>query len=494
MTVEIKVPSVGESVTEATLAEWFKKDGGRVQKDEPLFVIETDKVTLEVVAETGGILSIKVEAGETVAIGQVVGTIDVEAAENDADQQPEEKEAAAQEAAADEKKDTAEEKPEEKKAEKKETPDEEPPQEEKQEAVQKAAADKERDTAEEKPEEKKAEKEETPDEEPPPEEEKESPPKAADEKEKARPPISPESLAPSVRNLVAQKNVDVSKIDGTGPGGRITRGDVLLYIESTAEKAPDKKPAEDRTAEKKEKPADEDRVEEQQTSRKPMSRIRRRIAARLLEAKQNTAMLTTFNEIDMTRVQDIRARFKEDFKKKHEVSLGLMSFFIKAATEALKEYPEVNAFIDQEEIVYHHFYHIGIAIGAEKGLVVPVIRHADRLSFAELEQAIVDYVNKIKENRLELSDLEGGTFTITNGGVYGSLLSTPILNFPQSGILGMHKIEKRPVAVDDKIEVRPMMYVALSYDHRIIDGREAVSFLKRIKEYVENPEQMMMEI
>ena len=225
-----------------------------------------------------------------------------------------------------------------------------------------------------------------------------------------------------------------------------------------------------------------------------MSPIRRRIAARLLEAKQNTAMLTTFNEIDMIHVQDIRARFKESFKSKHGISLGLMSFFIKATTEALKEYPEVNAFIDRDEILYHHYYHIGIAIGSGKGLVVPVIRHADRLSFAELEQAIVDYVNKIKDNRLELADLEGGTFTITNGGVYGSLLSTPILNMPQSAILGMHKIEKRPVIVDDQIEIRPMMYVALSYDHRIIDGREAVSFLKRIKEYVENPEQMMMEL
>jgi 2-oxoglutarate dehydrogenase E2 component (dihydrolipoamide succinyltransferase) len=225
-----------------------------------------------------------------------------------------------------------------------------------------------------------------------------------------------------------------------------------------------------------------------------MSQIRRRIAARLLEAKQNTAMLTTFNEIDMFHVQDIRAQFKESFKERYGVSLGLMSFFIKATTEALKEYPEVNAFIDKEEIVYHHYCHIGIAVGAEKGLVVPVIRHADKLSFAELEQAIVDYVNKIRDNRLELADLEGGTFTITNGGVYGSLLSTPILNMPQSGILGMHKIEKRPVVVNDKIEIRPMMYVALSYDHRIIDGRQAVTFLKRIKECVENPERMMMEI
>jgi 2-oxoglutarate dehydrogenase E2 component (dihydrolipoamide succinyltransferase) len=456
MTVEIKIPSVGESVTEATLAEWFKKDGDRVQKDEPLFVIETDKVTLEVVAETDGILSVRVEAGKTVAIGEVVGTIDTEAAEKEVEEQPEEK----------------------KGDDKEETVVEEPPQEEERKAPPKAAADKEKEAAEEKPEEKKTDDKEEP---------------AVEEPA----PISPQSLAPSVRNLVAQKNIDVNKIDGTGPGGRITRGDVLLYIESIAEKTPDKKPGADRTAdttEKKEKPADEDRGEEKQTSRKPMSPIRRRIAARLLEAKQHTAMLTTFNEIDMTHIQDIRARFKESFKEKHGVSLGLMSFFIKATTEALKEYPEVNAFIDQEEIVYHHYYHIGIAIGAEKGLVVPVIRHADKLSFAELEQAIVDYVNKIKENRLELSDLEGGTFTITNGGVYGSLLSTPILNMPQSGILGMHKIEKRPVVVDDKIEARLMMYVALSYDHRIIDGREAVSFLKRIKEYVENPEQMMMEM
>jgi 2-oxoglutarate dehydrogenase E2 component (dihydrolipoamide succinyltransferase) len=484
MTVEIKVPSVGESVTEATLAEWFKKDGDRVQKDEPLFVIETDKVTLEVVAETDGILSIKVGAGETVAIGEVVGTIDANAARKDAEEQPEEKKAAAQKAAADEEKETATEKAEEKKEDEKETPVKEPPQTEEQEAAPEASADKEKEAAVEKPEEKKTgDKEETAVEEPP----------KAEEQEEARPPISPQSLAPSVRNLVAQKNIDVSKIDGTGPGGRITRGDVLLYIESSAEKTPEEDRTAD-TAEMKEKPADEDRGEEKQTSREPMSRIRRRIAARLLEAKQNTAMLTTFNEIDMSRVQDIRSRYKESFKKNHGVSLGLMSFFIRATTEALKEYPEVNAFIDQEEIVYHQYFHIGIAVGAEKGLVVPVVRHADKLSFAELEQAIVDYVKKIRENRLELSDLEGGTFTITNGGVYGSLLSTPILNMPQSAILGMHKIERRPVVVDDKIEARPMMYVALSYDHRIIDGREAVSFLRRIKEYIENPEQMMMEM
>ena len=225
-----------------------------------------------------------------------------------------------------------------------------------------------------------------------------------------------------------------------------------------------------------------------------MSPIRRRIAARLLEAKQNTAMLTTFNEIDMTQVMAIRTEYKETFKQKYGVNLGLMSFFIKACIEALNEFPQINSFIDGNDIIEHHYFHIGVAVGSERGLVVPVIRHADKLSFAEVEQAIVDYIKKINENRLELSDLEGGTFTISNGGVYGSLLSTPILNTPQSGILGMHKIEKRPVVIDDQVMIRPMMYVALSYDHRIVDGREAVSFLKRIKECVENPERMMMEI
>lgn len=450
MIVEIKVPGVGESVTEATLAEWFKKDGDTVQKDEPLFVIETDKVTLEVVAEADGILSIKIRAGETVAIGAVVGTIDTEAVPakriQDVAKEPEKEKAPVQKTA-----------PEEESA-----------------APPKEVAAREKEKAEKKPAERKP------------------------GKESARPPLSPQTLAPSVRSLISQKNIDLNKIEGTGPDGRITRGDVLLYIERSAEKPPEKKPAEDRRAEAFEKEkasaAAELRDAEMQISRKPMSPIRRRIAAHLLEAKQNTAMLTTFNEIDMFHVQDIRARYRESFTEKHGVSLGLMSFFIKATIEALKAFPEVNAFIDNDEIVYHHYYHIGIAVGAEKGLVVPVIRHADKLGFAELERRIVDYVKKIKENRLELSDLESGTFTITNGGVYGSLLSTPILNMPQSGILGMHKIEKRPVVVDDKIDIRPMMYVALSYDHRIIDGREAVSFLKHIKEYIENPEQMMVEM
>jgi 2-oxoglutarate dehydrogenase E2 component (dihydrolipoamide succinyltransferase) len=225
-----------------------------------------------------------------------------------------------------------------------------------------------------------------------------------------------------------------------------------------------------------------------------MSPIRKRIAERLLKARQNTAMLTTFNDVDMSAVIELRQRYKESFQKKYGVSLGFMSFFIKASVEALKAIPAINAYIDGQDIVYHHYYHIGVAIGSEKGLVVPVIRHVDRLTFAQLEQAINAFVVKIKENKLALADLEGGTFTITNGGVFGSLLSTPILNTPQSGILGMHRVDKRPVAVNDQVVIRPVMYVALSYDHRIVDGREAVTFLKHIKECIENPERIMMEI
>jgi 2-oxoglutarate dehydrogenase E2 component (dihydrolipoamide succinyltransferase) len=440
MLIEIKVPSVGESVTEALLAQWFKSDGDPVKKDEPLFVIETDKVTLEVVAEADGVLSIKVAEGETVAIGAVVGTLDP---------------AGVSQSAA--------------------TP-----------VVEPAAAK------------------------PPPEIEIPPPIPAARRAEPALPKPAPgpqeslltsetgSQLAPSVRRLVAEKNLDASLIPGTGPGGRITKGDVVLYLESGP--AAVSAARSDHAADPATTPAPVDGdaaktiAAEELISRKPMSPIRRRIAARLLEAKHGTAMLTTFNEIDMTNLMAIRKQYKEGFKQKFGVNLGMMSFFIKAGVEALKEQPQINAFIDGNDFIEHHYYHIGVAVGSERGLVVPVIRHADRLSFAGLEQAIVDYVKKIQENRLEISDLEGGTFTISNGGVYGSLLSTPILNTPQSAILGMHKIEKRPVVIDDEIVIRTMMYVALSYDHRIVDGKEAVTFLKRIKEFVENPERMMMEI
>ena len=421
MKLEIKIPSVGESVQEAVLVEWYKKDGDNVQKDEPLFVVETDKVTLEIVAEASGVLKILISEGETVGIGAVVGTVDTEAAPAP-------------------------------------PPEPEPPKEEIPSA--------------------------------PPVE----PEEAAVSEEgpmEPEPPHVRQILSPAVRRLVAERNIDVTAIAGTGPGNRVTKGDVLLYLEQTPAGAPGMK---DVAVVGSEISAQPTLPLAEDVTRKPMSPIRQRIASRLLEAKQNTAMLTTFNEIDMSRTMAMRALFKEPFKEKYGISLGFMSFFIKAGIEALKEFPEINAFVEGNEIVFHNYHHIGIAIGTGRGLVVPVIRNADVLSSAELEQAIVDYVDKIKNNRLELADLEGGTFTITNGGVFGSLLSTPILNTPQSGILGMHKIEKRPVVVDDEIQIRPMMYVALSYDHRIVDGREAVRFLVKIKECIENPELIMMEI
>lgn len=415
MSLEIKIPSVGESVQEAVLAEWFKQDGDTVRKDDPLFVIETDKVTLEVVAEADGVLKILVAAGETVAIGTVVGSLEPVDAAAPAPAKPQ------------------------------------------------AEAT--------------------------PEPEKAPVPVPAAPAAKAPAPISPATpadgipLAPSVRRLIAEKNLDASKIQGTGPGGRISKGDVLLYLEKAPAGIPDGPPT----------PAVQPSAAAME-ERKPMTPIRKRIAERLLESKQSTAMLTTFNEIDMARAMQIRSLYKEAFAKRHGVSLGFMSFFVKACVEALKEVPEINAFIDGSDIVYHNYQHIGVAVGTPRGLVVPVIRHVERMSFAQVEKAIVDYVTKIKDNRLELADLEGGTFTVSNGGVYGSLLSTPILNMPQSGILGMHKIEKRPVVIDDQIVIRPMMYVALSYDHRIVDGKGAVTFLKRVKEFVENPERMALEV
>jgi 2-oxoglutarate dehydrogenase E2 component (dihydrolipoamide succinyltransferase) len=427
MPIEIKIPSVGESVQEAVLAEWFKKDGDAVRRDEPLFVIETDKVTLEVVAEADGILKISVEAGETVAVGAVVGAIEpavVGAAEKPAE--PAESAPAPSKI-----------RPE---------PD----------AGEKTAG------------------------EPPPEP---TPAQAAPTPAERADRDIP--LAPSVRRLLREKHIDAGRIQGSGPGGLIDKGDIVSYLEKGSagqSQSPEKASAD---ADREAGPAEE---------RKPMTPIRRRIAERLLASKQNTAMLTTFNEIDMSRAMEIRGLYKESFQKRHGISLGFMSFFVKACVAALKEIPEINAFIDGSDIIYHNYQHIGVAVGTEKGLVVPVIRHAEGMSYAQIEKAIVDYVAKIKENRLALADLEGGTFTVSNGGVYGSLLSTPILNMPQSGILGMHKIEKRPVVIDDQIVIRPMMYVALSYDHRVVDGKGAVTFLKRVKEFVENPERMALEV
>ena len=433
MTIAIKVPSVGESVTEALLAEWFKQDGDPVDKNEPLFVLETDKVTLEVEAEAAGQLKILVPEGETVAIGTVVGEIDTEAAPaaaSEKDKAPSKATSEAPPAAAEE--------------------DPGPPP-----SARAAEKEKTREAAK-----------------------KKTPAEAKPAEPKGEGPL----LSPAVRRLVAEHDLDPATITGSGPGGRLTKGDVLLYLEGRPAEA-----AAPRAAVPTADAAPEER-------RQAMSPIRRRIAERLLAAKQNTAMLTTFNEIDMSRAMAVRASYKEAFQKKHGIGLGFMSFFVRACVEALGEIPEINAFVDGNDFVYHEHCHIGIAVGAPKGLVVPVLRRAEQMSFADIEQAIVDYVAKIKENRLELSDLEGGTFTISNGGVYGSLLSTPILNMPQSGILGMHKIEKRPVVVDDEIVIRPMMYVALSYDHRIVDGKGAVTFLRRVKEFVENPERMLLEV
>jgi 2-oxoglutarate dehydrogenase E2 component (dihydrolipoamide succinyltransferase) len=441
MKIDITIPSVGESVQEAILAEWFKKDGETVKKGEPLFVIETDKVTLEIEAEADGVLSISVQKGETVAIGAVVGSIDTQ------------------------------EKPTE--ARPKAAPQPEPPKapatgkvEEKQPPAKNDQASREM-AAELKPavpEEKTS---------------REMQPKAAE-------PSAPQApMSPAVRRIAAQKDLDISRIDGTGPGGRVTKSDVLLFLESTPQPGGVQQSADTTPV---------SAVEDEPVRREKMSPIRQRIARHLLSARQNTAMLTTFNDVDMSRVMELRKIHRDDFKKKHGVSLGFMSFFIKASVAALKDFPRINAFIEDQDIVYHDYHHIGVAIGAERGLVVPVIRHADRLSFAELEQAIVDFVERIKTNQLKMADLEGGTFTITNGGVFGSLLSTPILNAPQSGILGMHRIDSRPVAIDDQVVIRPMMYIALSYDHRIVDGREAVTFLRRIKECIEHPELIMLEI
>ena len=298
-----------------------------------------------------------------------------------------------------------------------------------------------------------------------------------------------DQAGPAARKLMSEHGMAASQVTGTGKGGRITKQDVEQAISNKAEqRANQPAPQQPATVDVPATPG------EREERRVPMTRLRKRIAERLVSAQQDSAMLTTFNEVNMKPIMDMRKHYQPEFEKAHNVRLGFMGFFTRACVEALKEFPEANAFIDEKDIVYHHYYHIGVAIGSQKGLVVPVIRHADRLNFAELEQAIVDYVNKIKENRLELSDLEGGTFTISNGGVFGSLLSTPILNMPQSAILGMHRIDKRPVAIEDQMVIRPMMYLALSYDHRIIDGREAVTFLKRIKECIENPERIMMEI
>jgi 2-oxoglutarate dehydrogenase E2 component (dihydrolipoamide succinyltransferase) len=401
MPIEVKVPTVGESITSGVLGVWNKPDGAYVKAGDPLFEIETDKVTSEVVAESAGLLKHLVKAGDTVQIGQVVANID-------------EKAPAPAEAAAP--------------------------------AVQENGAKKEASRVE------------------------AAAPVAAGARGKAA-----DEISPAVRYQAAEKGIDPSKISGTGKEGRVTKGDVLA--------APEKSVPSVASASKGER-----------TSRKKMSPLRQKIAARLLAVQQETAHLTTFNEVDLSNVMALRTKFQDRFVKKHEVKLGFMSFFVKAVVHALKVVPAINARLDGDEIVQNNFYDISCAISTDKGLFVPVIRDCDTMSFADVEKAIAMYAKKARDGKITLPDMEGGVFTITNGGVFGSLMSTPILNPPQCGILGMHTIQERPVAINGRVEIRPMMYLALTYDHRLVDGKEAVTFLATIKEVVENPAAVLLEV
>jgi len=404
MSIEIKVPTLGESVSEATIAKWLKNVGDAVKADEPLVELETDKVTVEVPAPSAGVLAgILAETGSTVGVGAILGTISADG-----------------------------------------------------KGVAKAAAPAAAPAA------------------------KAAPAPVAAPAPAAAPPATVGLVLPAARKVAADAGIDTSAIAGTGKGGRVTKGDVL-----NAGSAPAAKPA----------APSGPRARADREDRVPMTRLRKRIAERLKDAQNTAAMLTTFNEVDMTALNDLRAQYKDGFEKKHGVRLGFLSFFVKACIAALKEWPAVNAEIDGEDLIYKKYYDIGVAVGTPQGLVVPVVRDADVLSFAGVEKTIGDLGKKARDGKLSMSDLQGGTFTISNGGVYGSLLSTPILNPPQSAILGLHKIQQRPVVMPDgSIKARPLMYLALSYDHRIIDGREAVSFLVRVKESIEDPSRLLLDV
>jgi len=430
MSVEIRVPTLGESVTEATIAKWLKKAGDAVKVDEPVVELETDKVTIEVPAPAAGVLSdISAKDGSTVAVGALLGRIEEGAGA-----------AAAPAAAAA----SPTGKPSEKTATTKPTG---------------AGPEQPKPRAPEQP----------------------QPPKVA-------PADVP--LAPSVRRLAAESGVDAATVPGSGRDGRVTKGDMLAAIErAAAQPTPVAQPAA-AVQVRAPSPADDAAREE----RVKMTRLRATIARRLKDAQNTAAMLTTFNEVDMSEVMKLRAQYRDLFEKKHGVKLGFMGFFVRACVQALKEIPAVNAEIDGGDIIYKNYYHIGIAVGTEKGLVVPVVRDCDQKSLAAIEKEIADFGRRAREGALKIEEMQGGTFTITNGGIYGSLMSTPILNAPQSGILGMHKIQERPVVVGGKIEPRPMMYLALSYDHRIVDGREAVTFLVRVKECLEDPARLVLDL
>jgi 2-oxoglutarate dehydrogenase E2 component (dihydrolipoamide succinyltransferase) len=431
MAIEVKIPSVGESITSGVVSAWHKKSGEFVNEGEALFTLETDKVSTEIVAEKAGVLETKVPEGQEVKIGEVVATID------DSKRPPGEKP----------------EKPQEKK---------------------KGSEEKKRESE---PEKKVAE--------------AKAPAAAGADRGKPQPTAAATILSPAVRRIVEEEKLEPEKIRGTGEGGRLTKEDVLAAAQQrgradTSTVAPAK--AEERIEAREVEPSGDGRF-----TRKKMSPLRRKIAQQLVMAQHTAAILTTFNECDMSAVQELRRNKQDEFTKKNGVKLGLMSFFVKACVEALKAVPVVNGHIEDEDFIQNNFYDIGVAVGTERGLVVPVVRDADKKSFAGLERNIGDYASRARDGKLKIEDLQGGTFTITNGGVYGSLFATPILNPPQSGILGMHKIMPRPVAVDGKVEVRPMMYLALSYDHRAIDGKEAVTFLIKVKDCIEDPEKLPLD-
>lgn len=413
MKLEVKVPAVGESITEAVIGSWTKKSGEFVKMNEVIMLLETDKASVEVIAEKDGVLNISTQAGETVKIGATVATIDTDAKPAASSAVPEATQAAATSAPAN------------------------------------------------------------------------------NGGGRATHPDLQAHLSPAVQRVVNEKGVDPSTVQGTGLGGRLTKADVANAPTATQQtKAPVSAPAKAPTT----TPIPTGPSKQGEIKRVPMTTIRKRIAERLVQAQHTAAILTTFNEIDMTKVIELRAKYKDKFKEKYGVNLGFNGFFVKAAIEALKAFPAVNAWIDGTEMEYHNYYNIGIAVSTDRGLMVPTIKDADNLTVAGIELAIRDLALKGRDGKITPDDLMGGTFSITNGGVFGSLLSTPILNAPQSAILGLHKIEERAVVINGKIEVRSMMYVAMSYDHRIIDGKEAVSFLVKIKEGVEDPERLLLEI
>jgi 2-oxoglutarate dehydrogenase E2 component (dihydrolipoamide succinyltransferase) len=424
MATEIRVPTLGESISEATVGKWFKKAGDAIKADEPLVELETDKVTLEVNAPASGVLSeIVVATGETVAVGALLGTVAASSAASAA--KPAGAPAAASAAVAP--KDVNGVAPKD---------------------VNGVA------------------------------------PKAPAPAATTMPP------APSAAKIAAEQGVDLGAVAGSGKRGQVLKGDVLAALASPAPAAPAAPPPAPLPAVARASVPDDAAREE----RVRLTKLRQTIARRLKEAQNNAAMLTTFNEVDMSEVMALRAKYKEVFEKKHGVKLGFMGFFVKACVQALKDVPAVNAEIDGADLVFKNYYHLGIAVGTDKGLVVPVVRDADRLGIAGIEKAIADFGKRAREGQLRIEELQGGTFTITNGGIYGSLMSTPILNAPQSGILGMHKIQERPMVVNGKIEARPMMYLALSYDHRVVDGKEAVTFLVRVKEALEDPARLVLDL